>query len=141
MRQYRGELNPPPSALLLNAMYAVAARFDDDPSLRTDPDKPVTSGAIFFERAKMYLDRDYVHPRLSTVQALILISSHQNGVAEGSRSWLHAGMVCFISGVTESQSFCITGLNLKCEVWYRSSHYMTDVHIKLKSIITSILYV
>ncbi|RUS30413.1 fungal-specific transcription factor domain-containing protein [Jimgerdemannia flammicorona] len=92
LRQYRAELSPPPPLLLLNAIYAIASRFDRDPSLRTDPDRADTLGADFFERAKMYLDRDYVHPRLSTVQALILISSHQNGISEGSGSWLHAGM-------------------------------------------------
>ncbi|ORX45499.1 hypothetical protein DM01DRAFT_299698 [Hesseltinella vesiculosa] len=80
------------SPLLLNSIYAVASRLSEDARVRSDPDDPDTAGELFYERAKRLLDDDYDVPRISTVQALILLSSHQQGASRTARSWLYSGM-------------------------------------------------
>ncbi|KAF0551539.1 nucleus protein [Gigaspora margarita] len=59
-----------PSILLLNSMMALASVFSNDPRTRTDPEKPETSGDVFFDRALALLDDFMDRSRLSTVQAL-----------------------------------------------------------------------
>lgn len=85
--------NEPLSPLLLNAIYAVASRVSPDVRVRSDPTSQDTAGDIFFERAKCLLDDYYDVPRISTVQALLLLSSHQQGALKSARAWLYCGMV------------------------------------------------
>ncbi|KAI8093473.1 fungal-specific transcription factor domain-containing protein [Halteromyces radiatus] len=80
------------SPLLLNAIYAVASRLSSDVRVRSDPNSQDTAGDIFFERAKCLLDDYYDVPRISTVQALLLLSSHQQGAMKSARAWLYCGM-------------------------------------------------
>lgn len=80
------------SPLLLNAIYAVASRMSPDVRVRTDPNLSDTAGDIFFERAKCLLDDYYDVPRISTVQALLLLASHQQGAMRTPRAWLYSGM-------------------------------------------------
>ncbi|KAI9314717.1 fungal-specific transcription factor domain-containing protein [Dichotomocladium elegans] len=82
----------PISPLLLNAIYAVASRVSPDPRVRSDLAAPDTAGEIFFERAKCLLDDYYDVPRISTVQALLLLSMHQHGTMKYVRGWLYSGM-------------------------------------------------
>ncbi|KAF7721696.1 hypothetical protein EC973_004285 [Apophysomyces ossiformis] len=84
--------NPPPP-LLMNAIYAVASRLSTDVRVRRDPDQQDTAGDIFFERARALLDFEWDNFRVSTVQALLLMSSHQNGALKTIRGWLYSGMV------------------------------------------------
>jgi hypothetical protein len=81
------------SPLLLNAIYALASRMSSDIRVRSDPASPDTAGDVFFERAKRLLDGYYDTPKISTVQALILMASHQMGVMKAARAWLYSGMV------------------------------------------------
>lgn len=83
----------PVSPLLLNAVYAVASRISDDPRVRADPQVSDTAGEIFFERAKYLLEDNYDVPRISTVQALLLLSTYQHGTMKYVRAWLYSGMV------------------------------------------------
>ena len=83
----------PISPLLLNAIYAVASRVSSDVRVRSDPNSADTAGDIFFERAKRLLDDYYDVPRVSTVQALLLLSTHQHGTMKYVRGWLYSGMV------------------------------------------------
>lgn len=83
----------PPSPLLLNAIFAVAARISPDPRVRTDPSLPDTAGDLFFERAKGLLEFEWDNFRVSTVQSLLLLSSHQNGAMKTIRGWLYSGLV------------------------------------------------
>lgn len=83
----------PISPLLLNAIYAIASRVSPDERVRSDPNSPDTAGDIFFERAKCLLDDYYDTPRISTVQALLLMASHQMGAMKAARAWLYSGMV------------------------------------------------
>lgn len=83
----------PVAPLLLNAIYAVASRISPDVRVRSDPASPDTAGDIFFERAEKLLDESYDTPSISTVQALILLASHQHGAMKSARAWLYSGMV------------------------------------------------
>lgn len=99
-RTFMDSLNTdhPPSLLLLNAIYAVSSRVSPDPRVRADPSQPDTAGDVFFERARLLLDFEWNNFSISTVQALLLMSSHQNGALKPTRGWLYSGMVnllCF----------------------------------------------
>lgn len=83
----------PVSPLLLNAIYAVASRISPDVRVRSDPASADTAGDIFVERAKYLLDSYYDIPRISTVQALLLLASHQHGTMNFVRGWMYSGMV------------------------------------------------
>ncbi|KAI9305582.1 fungal-specific transcription factor domain-containing protein [Cunninghamella echinulata] len=87
-----GEPKETISPLLLNAIYAVASRFSTDVRVRSDPKSQDTAGDVFFERAKCLLDDYYDVPRISTVQALLLLSSHQQGAMKSARAWLYCGL-------------------------------------------------
>ncbi|KAI9492146.1 fungal-specific transcription factor domain-containing protein [Zychaea mexicana] len=82
----------PISPLLLNAIYAVASRVSPDVRVRADPASADTAGDVFFERAKRLLDDYYDVPRISTVQALLLLATHQHGTMKYVRGWLYSGM-------------------------------------------------
>ncbi|KAI8098929.1 fungal-specific transcription factor domain-containing protein, partial [Halteromyces radiatus] len=99
----------PISPLLLNAIYAVASRVCDDIEIRSDPTRPETAGDIFFERAKYLLDSHYDIPRVSTVQALLLLASHQQGTMKSARAWLYSGMAFRMA--------LDLGLNRNCDHW------------------------
>lgn len=83
----------PISPLLLNAIYAMASRISNDSRVRSDPSSSDTAGDVFFERARCLLDDYYDTPRISTVQALLLLASHQMGAMRPARAWLYSGMV------------------------------------------------
>jgi hypothetical protein len=74
-------------------MYAVASRICSDERVRTTPDQPATAGDVFFERARILLDFEYDDFKVSTVQSLLLMSSHQNGALKSIRGWIYSGMV------------------------------------------------
>jgi hypothetical protein len=83
----------PPPRLLLNSIYAVASRISPDPRVRTVPALADTAGDMFLERARILLDSEWDDFRVSTVQSLLLLSSHQNGALKNIRGWLYSGLV------------------------------------------------
>ncbi|KAF4553591.1 Fungal specific transcription factor domain-containing protein 66 [Elsinoe fawcettii] len=89
------------SETLTNAMCAIGASFEGryHPRLATFP----RSLAEFFaDRAKALLELDLDSPGVSTVQALLLMSSHELSLQRGARSWLYGGMamrLCFDLGL------------------------------------------
>ncbi|CEJ04059.1 hypothetical protein RMCBS344292_18029 [Rhizopus microsporus] len=99
----------PLSPLLLNAIYAVASRISPDVRVRSDLASPDTAGDIFFERARCLLDDYYDRPKISTVQALLLLASHQMGAMKPARAWLYSGMAFRMA-----QDL---GLNRNCDHW------------------------
>ncbi|KAI8635936.1 fungal-specific transcription factor domain-containing protein [Parasitella parasitica] len=99
----------PVSPLLLNAIYAIASRVSSDERVRSDPHAPDTAGDIFYERAKCLLDDYYDTPKISTVQALLLMASHQQGAMKSARAWLYSGMAFRMA-----QDL---GLNRNCDHW------------------------
>jgi hypothetical protein len=85
---------PPP--LLLNSIYAVASRISTDPRVKLEPNLPDTAGDIFLERARILLNFEWDGFKVSTVQSLLLLSSHQNGALKNIRGWLYSGLVSCI---------------------------------------------
>ncbi|CAO3615065.1 unnamed protein product [Cunninghamella echinulata] len=106
--KYQNNDNPP-SKLLLNAMFAVASRISSDVRVRLSPELPNTAGDIFFERARILLDFEYDDFTISTIQALLLMSSHQNGALKSIRGWIYSGMAFRMS-----QNL---GLHRNCDTW------------------------
>ncbi|KAF9583190.1 hypothetical protein BGW38_010067, partial [Lunasporangiospora selenospora] len=82
----------PQFLLLLNAIFALASRFSDDPSLRTDPSKPETAGVKFADRAKEILDALYDLPDITCVGALVLMAFQQFGTGNAYRAWIFVGL-------------------------------------------------
>jgi len=82
--------------LILNAIFCNACWYSDDPMIKQDSTK-------YFNRAKIILDETYHVSRVSTVQALLLMSHHQYAVGNYSGGWLYTGMATRISHVSPSQ--------------------------------------
>lgn len=80
--------------LILNAIFCNACWYSDDPVVRQDSTK-------FFNRAKIILDETYHVSRVSTVQALLLMSHHQYAVGNYSGGWLYTGMATRIAHVSD----------------------------------------
>ncbi|CAG8593067.1 1783_t:CDS:2, partial [Acaulospora colombiana] len=77
--------------ILLYAMFAISAKFIDDPAVRTNPDVPSTAGDEYFNRAKELLRDEFDNATLYTIQALLLLAGHQQG-AKNSTMWLYVGL-------------------------------------------------
>lgn len=110
-KTFASSTNPlePVSPLLLNAIYAIASRISPDVNVRSDPNAPETAGHIFYERARRLLDDYYDTPKISTVQALLLMASYQMGAMKPAKAWLYSGMAFRMA-----QDL---GLNRNCEHW------------------------
>ncbi|KAG0177954.1 hypothetical protein DFQ28_003009 [Apophysomyces sp. BC1034] len=84
--------------LLLNAMYAHAAKHVDNPAFRSQPENPATQGDLFYNRARRLVDDFLDVPRLSTVIALLYMASYDYDMPENesrirsSRTWMYSGM-------------------------------------------------
>ncbi|RIA97460.1 fungal-specific transcription factor domain-containing protein [Glomus cerebriforme] len=78
--------------LLLNSIYSFAALFSDRLDIRRIPEDHTTAGDIYFDRAKALLDNDYDKARVSTIQALLVLSLREYGVGRVTRAWLWSGM-------------------------------------------------
>ena len=80
--------------LLVNAMLALGCHFTAHPLARTDKDDPDTVGDHFFQECKrLILENDeHVTSRLTTVQALALMSVREAGCAREERGWSYSGM-------------------------------------------------
>ncbi|KAG0084833.1 hypothetical protein BGZ92_009532 [Podila epicladia] len=76
--------------LILNAIFCNACWYSDDPLVKSESTK-------FFNRAKIILDETYHVSRISTVQALLLMSHHQYAVGNYSGGWLYTGMATRIA--------------------------------------------
>ncbi|KAG0259456.1 hypothetical protein BG011_002620 [Mortierella polycephala] len=76
--------------LILNAIFCNACYYSDDPVMKQDSTK-------YFSRAKIILDETYHISRISTVQALLLMSHHQYANGNYSGGWLYTGMATQIA--------------------------------------------
>ncbi|KAI9235110.1 MAG: fungal-specific transcription factor domain-containing protein [Podila humilis] len=76
--------------LILNAIFCNACWYSDDPAIKQESTK-------YFNRAKIILDETYHVSRISTIQALLLMSKHQYGVGNYSGGWLYTGMATRIA--------------------------------------------
>ncbi|KAK3821687.1 MAG: fungal-specific transcription factor domain-containing protein, partial [Benniella sp.] len=85
MEEHRRERPDLPRILILNAIFCNACWYSDDPMIKQESTK-------FFNRAKIILDETYHVSRISTVQALLLMSHHQYATGNYSGGWLYTGM-------------------------------------------------
>jgi hypothetical protein len=82
------------SSLLVNAMLALGCHFTNSPKGCADPNDPTTKGDAFFAEAKrLIVDNDeYEKPRLTTIQALALMSVREAGCGREAKGWVYSGM-------------------------------------------------
>lgn len=80
--------------LLVNAMLALGCHFSSAPGARADPEDSATAGDHFFNEAKRLIyENDLLDiPRLSTIQALALMSVREAGCSREARGWVYSGM-------------------------------------------------
>jgi Fungal specific transcription factor domain len=83
----------PPAPILMNAIFAIASRLSSDARVSEGGDHYSTAGNVFYKRAMEILDEDMDRVNVQTIQALLLLASHQYGVKKGNRAWITYGMV------------------------------------------------
>ncbi|KAK5790752.1 hypothetical protein VI817_008039 [Penicillium citrinum] len=84
------------SEALRNAMCAIGAAFETrfHPSFVTFPKTLVD---FFGDRARSLLEAELDFPSVATVQAMVILSSHEIGNGMDSRGWLYSGMAIRLS--------------------------------------------
>ncbi|CEP16014.1 hypothetical protein [Parasitella parasitica] len=95
--------------LLLNIIYAHAAKRINNPAFRSEQNNPSTQGDLFYNRARRLIDDFLDIPRISTVIALLYMALYdcdhipQCGTRiRSSRAWMYSGMairMCFELGL------------------------------------------
>lgn len=82
------------SPLLVNAMLALGCHFTDAACAYATAGDSWTKGDHFFAEAKrLIVDNDeYEKPRLTTVQALALMSVREAGCGREAKGWVYSGM-------------------------------------------------
>lgn len=92
--------------LLVNAILALGCHFTSNPDARDDPEDSATAGDHFFREAKRLIMANDEHekPRLTTVQALALMSVREAGCGREAKGWVYSGM--------SFRMACDMGLNL-----------------------------
>ena len=94
------------SPLLVNAILALGCHFTSRSGARESPDDSATAGDHFFKEAKRLIMENDEHekPRLTTVQALALMSVREAGCGREAKGWVYSGM--------SFRMACDMGLNL-----------------------------
>ncbi|KAL2267621.1 hypothetical protein VTJ83DRAFT_4898 [Remersonia thermophila] len=82
------------SSLLVNAMLALGCHFTSVPGAFAVPGDSRTKGDHFFAEAKRLIveNDEYAKPRLTTVQALALMSVREAGCGREANGWVYSGM-------------------------------------------------
>lgn len=79
------------SDILVNALLALGCRFSSQPNTRSNPDDPYTSGDHFFKESQRLLYQESDHHKLTTIQALGIMSIREASCGRDSESWYYAG--------------------------------------------------
>ncbi len=79
------------SSILVNALLALGCRFSSQPNARSNPDDPHTSGNHFFKECQRLYYQENNHHKLTTIQALGLMSIREASCGRDSESWYYAG--------------------------------------------------
>ena len=79
------------SSMLVNALLALGCRFSNQPSTRSNPADPRTSGNHFFRECQRLYHQETNHHRLTTIQALGIMSIREASCGRDSESWYYAG--------------------------------------------------
>ncbi|KAF4535786.1 uncharacterized protein LTHEOB_12591 [Lasiodiplodia theobromae] len=92
--------------LLVNAMLALGCHFTSLPGARASRDDSASAGDHFFKEAKRLIMENDEHekPRMTTVQALALMSVREAGCGREAKGWVYSGM--------SFRMACDLGLNL-----------------------------
>ncbi|KAI0132201.1 fungal-specific transcription factor domain-containing protein [Xylariales sp. AK1849] len=82
------------SPLLVNAMLALGCHFTEVAGAFATPGDSWTKGDHFFAEAKRLIveNDEYEKPRLTTVQALALMSVREAGCGREAKGWVYSGM-------------------------------------------------
>lgn len=82
------------SSLLVNAMLALGCHFTSVDGAFAAPGDSRTKGDHFFAEAKKLIvqNDEYEKPRLTTVQALALMSVREAGCGREAKGWVYSGM-------------------------------------------------
>ncbi|KAJ3011872.1 hypothetical protein HKX48_006610 [Thoreauomyces humboldtii] len=78
------------SPLLLNSMYALAARFSSHPAIQTEV--CYNAGDMFYIKAREMVDHYMDVPNASTVTALLILANYAAESGRGSAAWMYSGM-------------------------------------------------
>jgi hypothetical protein len=94
MEAFEQNVAPATSRMLLNAMFCVACRHlkADHPILKRHNLDPKRLFKLFTDRAAMAFTRQYFSPNVSTIQALLLVTSNPNYTPHGNPNWIWSGM-------------------------------------------------
>ncbi|KAL1873419.1 hypothetical protein VTK73DRAFT_1010 [Phialemonium thermophilum] len=79
------------SSILVNALLALGCRFSSQPNTRANPNDPYSSGDHFFKESQRLLHQDGDHHKLTTIQALGIMSIREASCGRDSESWYFAG--------------------------------------------------
>jgi hypothetical protein len=79
------------SSILVNALLALGCRFSSQPNTRSNPDDPYTSGDHFFKECQRLFFQEEDHHKLTTIQALGIMSIREASCGRDSESWYYAG--------------------------------------------------
>ena len=81
------------SKLLLNAIYFGASKFSSRTETRSDPADARTAGWVYRQRTKELLALALDHSKITTIQALLVMTSSLFALGEEkSVAWLYAGL-------------------------------------------------
>ncbi|KAJ2357243.1 hypothetical protein GGF43_001582 [Coemansia sp. RSA 2618] len=81
-----------PLPALSSAVFAAASTYKAREAMNKDDLARVRiQMAVHFQRAKMYLDEQYTHNSIASIQTLLLMSVYEQGTMS-TRSWLYSGM-------------------------------------------------
>lgn len=79
------------SSMLVNALLALGCRFSTKPNTRANPNDPHTSGDHFFKETLRLFYQEENHHKLTTIQALGIMSIREASCGRDSESWFYAG--------------------------------------------------
>ncbi|KAF8248363.1 hypothetical protein K440DRAFT_649976 [Wilcoxina mikolae CBS 423.85] len=82
------------TSLLVNIMLALGCHFTTWKAARANPEDSATAGDHFFKEAKriIFENDEHENPRLTTVQALALMSVREAGCGREAKGWVYSGM-------------------------------------------------
>ena len=106
--------------LLVNAILALGCHFTSHSGARDNPEDSATAGDHFFREAKRLIMENDEHekPRLTTVQALALMSVREAGCGREAKGWVYSGM--------SFRMACDMGLNLNSGTLTTNKHVNGD---------------
>jgi hypothetical protein len=79
------------SSMLVNALLALGCRFSMKPNTRANPNDHHTSGDHFFKECQRLFYQEENHHKLTTIQALGIMSIREASCGRDSESWWYAG--------------------------------------------------